>query len=179
MYPRAVRALGARASIHKQIRPPSAVRHPDQLADGGDGTGPARSAQQIDSCLFRRLIALEVVARQTGTHQILPCVPSVSGSGNHVVDCHWTLSGPTILAPVSIAFQDVFFGQRKLLGGNANVKPEAYDTGHRESVGNRSDIQIQRFNDLCPPTKHENNSPPYVTHLDGFVTLVQDQHRPV
>ncbi len=179
MYPRAVPAPGARASIHKQIRPPPTVRHSDQLADGGDRAGLARSAQQIDSGLFRRLIALEIIAGQTGTHQILPRVPSVSGTGNHMVDCHWTLPGTAILAPMSIPFQDVFFGECELFGGNANVKPEAYDTGHRKPFGNRSDIQIQRFNDLCPPTKHENNSPPYATHLDGFVTLIQNQNRPV
>jgi hypothetical protein len=75
-----------------------------------DMVGTFRSLHKFHPGLFRSPVALDVVAPDAGTNQILPAILPAVDFGDDVIDSHLSVILSTILADVIVPFDYVFSG---------------------------------------------------------------------
>src|SRR5712691_11821057 len=87
----------------------------------------ARRARQAQASLFRRPVALAVVAGMAAGHQVFPGGLARAGAGHNVVERELIRaeSALAILARVAVAHQDVLARERPRLHGDAAVFEQA------------------------------------------------------
>ncbi len=99
------------------------------MLDIGQVIGSPRRPQQVHACLLGGPIALAVITLQAGTDQIFPRILPPPLFGDDVVNGHRGIGGTTILAAMSVPFNNVFPRQEDSFSWTANVENEPDDRG--------------------------------------------------
>ena len=162
--------------IQEQILSPALIRHADKMANERNVRWQAGFSQQRKTRLLRGSIALQIVALEASADQVVPGVHPSLRPRNHVIDRHPPSSRPTIVALMTVPFKHIPLGERELLLRDSYIEAEAYDARDREPIGNRPDKDVELLDDLRAPPEDQNDGPPYAAHLDGLITLVEDQN---
>ena len=102
---------------------------------------PGRS-QQRHVRLLRSAAALSIVTSDARTDEVRPAVAAAERARHDVVGGHGTPASGAVLAPISVALEDVASGKRHRLTRRAdvNAEPDHGRQGHRARNGPDHDV---------------------------------------
>lgn len=160
----------------EQIRLPLVVDHPAEILDKSYMRRFSRCPCQLHTRLVGSSVAFPVIASDTCTHEVLPCIATATGFRHDVIYCQRWSGCTTILAAAVIAPDNIPPGQLDLFIREMDVCTQPNDAGIRKAGGNRVNASLFPFgNKLGLGKQKQYNCPFYIAHTDRFIALVQDQ----
>lgn len=138
--------------------------------------GLARDTPKSHARFLGGTIALSIVARNTGSHQVLPRIASATGTRDDVVNRQRCRSRPAVLAGKSISAENVPPGKLHLFVWHADVRMQPNNARIGVRMPHRTDEgTVACFDQLCFVEKQQEQSLADIADQDRLVALVEHQ----
>jgi hypothetical protein len=135
--------------VHEQIRLPTLIDRADEMPDERYVVGLHRPAKQPHVRIFRRAVALPVVAFHARRYEIFPCVFAFSRLRDNVINSQTDIGSSAILAAVAITPEDIFSRKDNFLVWNVYIHTQSDYTGEWHGIRHRSNaLPVMRFDQL-------------------------------
>jgi hypothetical protein len=174
-------ALISPKTLVKQILTPPLVPMPDQphqLPRGMQRERP-RPPRQFKSRLFRRPVALAVIATVTARDQVLPRRAPAPRSRHNMVQrqLRTRKNPPTELAGIPVPQQNVFPRKRAALLRNVPIGKQPNYRRDFVRMRRRMHFGAMHFLRLRNSLKEQHHGPANRRHIDGLIRRIQHEHR--
>lgn len=169
-----------KALIHEEVGLPTLIANADKMLDKVELIGPLRFAVQRHASLFRRAIALAIIAIHARAHEIFPRIFAAAILRQHMIHGERTLRGAAILAAVAVALDNILARQNHALARNVNVCHQPHDAGKRQRGSHRAHFPARMtLDDFSFAQNDQNNRLLCGDHTHRLIVLIQNEHMSV